>query len=118
MLVDAPVTLPFLPPHDSPALTSCNWDPFLSNCLLHGPAHRYHKLYLQSKGNVYKNKRVLIEHIHYEKAEAARSKALAQAAEAHKNKVRAAKARRAERKAAKAQAAREAYDRQVKGIKA
>ncbi|KNC51433.1 50S ribosomal protein L19e [Thecamonas trahens ATCC 50062] len=80
--------------------------------------HLYHKLYLQSKGNVYKNKRVLIEHIHYEKAEAARSKALAQAAEAHKNKVRAAKARRAERKAAKAQAAREAYDRQVKGIKA
>lgn len=39
--------------------------------------HLYHILYLRCKGNVYKNKRVLIEAIHFEKAERIREKNIA-----------------------------------------
>ncbi|GEQ72054.1 hypothetical protein JCM33374_g5740 [Metschnikowia sp. JCM 33374] len=64
----------------------------------------YHSLYLSAKGNTFKHKRALVEHIIQAKAEAAREKSLKEEAEARRTKNRAARERRQQRVEEKRQA--------------
>ncbi|CAG79977.1 60S ribosomal protein L19 [Yarrowia lipolytica] len=63
--------------------------------------HLYHELYKLAKGNTFKHKRAVVEHVIKAKAEATREKALKDEAEARRVKNRAARERRAARIAEK-----------------
>ena len=60
--------------------------------------HIYHTLYLNAKGNQFKNKRVLVEAIHKAKAEKLKVKALEEQSQARKDKAKAQKEKKLARK--------------------
>ncbi|KZF21444.1 ribosomal protein L19/L19e [Xylona heveae TC161] len=59
--------------------------------------HLYHELYHLSKGNTFKHKRSLVEHIHKAKAEKQRERVLKEEMDAKRAKTKAARERRQER---------------------
>ncbi|KAK5000224.1 hypothetical protein LTR66_000888 [Elasticomyces elasticus] len=63
--------------------------------------HLYHELYHLSKGNTFKHKRALVEHIHKAKAEKQRAQKLQDEMDAKRAKTKAARERRQERIASK-----------------
>jgi large subunit ribosomal protein L19e len=69
----------------------------------------YHELYLRCKGNVFKNKRVLMESIHKAKAEKTRTKTIEEQFEARRAKNKALR----EKKAKRLEGRRKAGDEEV-----
>ncbi|KAJ9156654.1 Ribosomal protein L19 [Pleurostoma richardsiae] len=63
--------------------------------------HLYHELYHLAKGNTFKHKRALVEHIHRAKAEKQRERLLKEEMDAKRAKTKAARERKQERVAAK-----------------
>jgi len=59
--------------------------------------HLYHELYMKAKGNVFKNKRVLMEYIFRAKSEKQRTKTLEEQSAAYRARNKAARERRAAR---------------------
>jgi len=59
--------------------------------------HLYHELYHLSKGNTFKHKRALVEHIHKAKAEKQRERIIKEEMDAKRAKTKAARERRQER---------------------
>merc|ERR1712071_628811 len=60
--------------------------------------HIYHSFYVKSKGNQFKNKRVLIEAIHKVKAERLKAKAIEEQSTARKEKAKIQKAKKVAKK--------------------
>ncbi|KAK4154050.1 hypothetical protein C8A00DRAFT_33156 [Chaetomidium leptoderma] len=63
--------------------------------------HLYHELYHLAKGNTFKHKRALVEHIHRAKAEKARETQIKEEMDAKRARTKAARERKMERQAAK-----------------
>ncbi|KAK3942925.1 putative cytosolic 60S ribosomal protein Rpl19 [Diplogelasinospora grovesii] len=63
--------------------------------------HLYHELYHLAKGNTFKHKRALVEHIHRAKAEKARERQIKEEMDAKRSRTKAARERKLERQAAK-----------------
>jgi len=63
--------------------------------------HLYHELYHLAKGNTFKHKRALVEHIHRAKAEKARERQIKEEMDAKRARTKAARERKQERQAAK-----------------
>jgi large subunit ribosomal protein L19e len=66
--------------------------------------HLYHELYHLSKGNTFKHKRALVEHIHRAKAEKARERSLMEDMNDRRKRTKAARERKQERALAKQRA--------------
>ena len=76
--------------------------------------HLYHELYNKAKGNVFKNKRLLMEYIHRRKATDTRQKQLSEQAQARRDRVKAARARREERQSKAKEALLSSYEQAEK----